>query len=187
MTMHYLSVQHQLMMMVSITVSVHNPCDLEFDPCWYLVQSLLCSVFWLPTQVAATAEATKQAALSMVNDAVSGIDSLVSSSTADLSASSSSTKAAGLAMDRVVGSAIAKSHSLKESLAAGNPTASSQIDTALTKFVARANELRGQLNSKQVAAGKAVSEVGQHSHLVSKITLYFILFILMIFDCANQA
>jgi hypothetical protein len=114
-------------------------------------------------QVAATAEATKQAALSIANDAAAGIDSLVadvSSSTAALKKEAgSSTKAAGAAMDKMVAAAIAKGQTLKETLAAGKPDVAAQIDAVLGRFVARANELRSQLNSKQMDAGSVLDQV----------------------------
>lgn len=85
---------------------------------------------------------------------------MVADSTAQLGgASSSSAKTAGVAMDKMVGAAIAKGNALKETLAAGNPSVAAEVDAVLGKFVARANELRGQLNSHQLAAGKVLDEV----------------------------
>jgi hypothetical protein len=84
----------------------------------------------------------------------------ISSSTADLKKQAgSNTKAAGAAMDKMVAAAIAKGQTLKETLAAGKPDVAAQIDAVLGKFVARANELRSQLNSKQMDAGAVLDQV----------------------------
>lgn len=86
---------------------------------------------------------------------------MVADSTAELkSAAGGNVKAAGTAVDRAVGAAIAKGNALKETLAVGSPDGSAQVEAVMAKFVARANDVRGQLNSQQLSAGKALDEVG---------------------------
>lgn len=71
-----------------------------------------------------------------------------------------SSKAAGAAMDKMVAAAICKGQTLKETLAAGKPEVAAQVDAVLGKFVARANELRAQLNTQQLGPGRVLDEVG---------------------------
>lgn len=50
--------------------------------------------------------------------------------------------------------------------AAGKPEVEAQIDAVLSRFVARANEVRNQLNSQAWGPGKALDEVrtgGEHT------------------------
>lgn len=44
--------------------------------------------------------------------------------------------------------------------AAGKPDVEAQIDAVMSKFVARANEVRNQLNSQAWSPDKALDEVG---------------------------
>eukprot|EP00775_Hariotina_reticulata_P011013 gene11013-11167_t len=114
------------------------------------------------SQAAAGAQATQQAAVKLAQDAVAGVDTLVSdlsSSAADFKLQAAgSSKAAGAAMDKMVAAAIAKGQALKEALAAGQPEVAAQVDAVLGKFVSKANELRTQLNSQQLGASKALDE-----------------------------
>jgi hypothetical protein len=88
------------------------------------------------------------------------VSELTSSATEFKQQAAGSSKAAGAAMDKMVAAAIANGQALKESLAGGQPEVAAQVDAVLGKFVSKANELRTQLNSQQLGAGKALDEVG---------------------------
>eukprot|EP00879_Flechtneria_rotunda_P015351 GHRR01016047.1.p1 GENE.GHRR01016047.1~~GHRR01016047.1.p1 ORF type:complete len:495 (+),score=199.38 GHRR01016047.1:155-1639(+) len=113
--------------------------------------------------VAATAAATREAALTLVDEAVAGVDSLVGDITSSApeakQQAAGSSKAAGTAMDKMVAAVIAQGHDLKATTAAASqPDVAAQLDAAMSKFVARANELRAQLNSQQLEASKVLDQ-----------------------------
>jgi hypothetical protein len=110
--------------------------------------------------VAATADAARTAAQTLASEAVAGVDSWLSDATAGIAdakkTAGSSSKAAGVAMDRLVATAIERGRAVKES----HPDVAGQVDAVLTKFVARANDVRAQLSSQQLGASRALDEVG---------------------------